>query len=78
MDIVVYLLKVGGAVKISIEYNTDLFNASTIEKMIGHYIEIMEQVIRDMAVSLGDLILAQNTLDIESNIPQEKYMDFKF
>jgi hypothetical protein len=40
-----------------IEYNTDLFDSSTIDDMIGHYKRIVEQIVRDPSLPLMDIEL---------------------
>jgi hypothetical protein len=40
-----------------VEYNTDLFDASTIDRMIGHYRAVLEAVVADPAVRVSELPL---------------------
>ncbi|HZG54634.1 MAG TPA: condensation domain-containing protein, partial [Pyrinomonadaceae bacterium] len=44
-DIVMNLRETGDEVSGSIEYNTDLFDAATIEKMSRHYLKILESAV---------------------------------
>jgi amino acid adenylation domain-containing protein/non-ribosomal peptide synthase protein (TIGR01720 family) len=46
-----------GGLGVSIEYNTDLFDASTIERMLGHLGALLEGVAKTPEKRLGDLPL---------------------
>ncbi len=45
----------GGALHAHLEYTTDLFDASTIERLIGHYTTLLEGVLRDPGQRLSEL-----------------------
>lgn len=42
-------------IRLKIEYCTDLYKASTIELMFGHYLELLRSVVADPSVRIGDL-----------------------
>ncbi|MEW6734730.1 MAG: amino acid adenylation domain-containing protein, partial [Acidobacteriota bacterium] len=41
----------------ALEYNTDLFNASTIERMIGHYENLLQSIVSNPQQSISSLAL---------------------
>src|SRR5205823_4859013 len=49
-----------GGLGVSIEYNTDLFDASTIERMLGHLGTLLEGVARTPEKRLGELPLLRD------------------
>ncbi|HET7232832.1 MAG TPA: amino acid adenylation domain-containing protein, partial [Longimicrobium sp.] len=46
-----------GAITGALEYSTDLFDASTIQRMIGHFARVLEQIANDVDVLLDALEL---------------------
>ncbi|MFD9739332.1 amino acid adenylation domain-containing protein [Umezawaea sp. NPDC059074] len=46
-----------GSLELALEYNTDLFDASTIKRMAGHLAVLLEAIAADPATRLGDLPL---------------------
>jgi amino acid adenylation domain-containing protein len=48
--------KAGGLVG-ALEYNTDLFDAATMTRLLGHYRRLLEDVVRTAETKLGDLQL---------------------
>jgi amino acid adenylation domain-containing protein len=46
-----------GGLNLLVEYNTDLFDASTIERLSGHYRQLLEQISLDAKQPLGALSL---------------------
>ncbi len=59
------------------EYNTDLFNASTIERMIGHYVTLLEGIVNNPSEQIGQLPLLRESekeqLLVEWNRTQADY-----
>jgi amino acid adenylation domain-containing protein len=47
----------GGALRADLEYTTDLFDASTIERFIGHYRTLLEGILRDPQQRISKLPL---------------------
>ncbi len=65
----------------AIEYNTDLFDRQTIERMVGHYRVLLEAVVADPMVKLKDLPLLTQAErhqilvewnDTKADFPQDK------
>jgi amino acid adenylation domain-containing protein len=55
LDLVMLIIETTGSLSASIRFNTDLFDASTIARMAGHFQALLESVIRDPAAAIGDL-----------------------
>ena len=66
----------GDKVSGGFEYNTDLFEAQTIDEMIEHYRTIAEQVVGDPSIALMDLSLPTASADADTPEPATGPMDF--
>ncbi|HVB29717.1 MAG TPA: amino acid adenylation domain-containing protein [Terriglobia bacterium] len=55
LDLVMLIIETPGSLSTSIRFNTDLFDATTIARMAGHFHALLESVIRDPAATIGDL-----------------------
>jgi amino acid adenylation domain-containing protein len=56
LDLSIILREVpGGALRAQLEYATDLFDTSTIERLIGHYTTLLEGILRDPGQRLSEL-----------------------
>ena len=47
--------EVAGSIRCDVEYCTALYNRETIERMVDHYTQILESVIREQSIRLGDI-----------------------
>ncbi|MFN7611321.1 MAG: amino acid adenylation domain-containing protein, partial [bacterium] len=56
-DLTLALEAGGGVLRGAFEYNTDLFDRSTIERMVGHFKVLLEAVVADPQARLRDLPL---------------------
>src|SRR5262249_35681149 len=54
-DLALQFEEAGGALRVLIEYSTDLFDGSTVERLAGHLRVLCERVAVDPGVSLGRL-----------------------
>ncbi|HEX8560038.1 MAG TPA: condensation domain-containing protein, partial [Pyrinomonadaceae bacterium] len=54
-DLMLVLVETGERLVASLEYNTDLFDATTIERMSRHFGALLEGVVADPGARLGDL-----------------------
>ncbi len=54
-DLSLYIEESGGSIRGRFEYNTDLFDASTIERMAGHYQTILESAVEDPEKRLSEI-----------------------
>jgi len=50
-------------IRLRIEYCTDLYKASTIERMFGHYLELLRSAVADPSVRIGELGMLPETED---------------
>jgi amino acid adenylation domain-containing protein len=58
LDLSVYLRELpGGELQATLEYATDLFDDSTIERLIGHYTTVLQGVLRDPGKRLSQIPL---------------------
>src|ERR1035441_3829943 len=48
----------------AVEYNTDLFERSTIRRMIGHYIRVLESVTEDPDVRISQIAIGKRFADL--------------
>jgi len=55
MDLVMLIIEATGSLSTSIRFNTDLFDATTIARMAGHFHALLESVIRDPAGTIDGL-----------------------
>jgi amino acid adenylation domain-containing protein len=55
LDLVMLIIETTGSLSASIRFNADLFDATTIARMAGHFHALLESVIRDPAAAIGDV-----------------------
>ena len=55
LDLVMLIIETTGSLSASIRFNTDLFDASTIARMAGHFCALLESIVRDPGAAIGDL-----------------------
>ncbi len=60
-DLTLTMTETGDSIIGSMEYNTDLFNKSTIERMLGHFKTVLEQVTDDPEIPVGSIRLMKKT-----------------
>ncbi len=63
-------------IRLRMEYSTALFRQETIEKMLEHYKEILEQVMENSDIPLKDIRLTQRLTAIKPGSLQEYREDF--
>jgi len=56
-DITLEVIEVGKDLSIRWNYNTDLFNSDTIERMAGHYLQLLDGIIRNPKMPISQLSL---------------------
>jgi len=54
-DLAVNVADDGGRLDVSAEYNADLFDPPTVNRILGHYQTLLESVAADPSVAVGDL-----------------------
>ena len=55
LDLVMLIIETAGSLSASIRFNTDLFDATTITRMAGHFHALLESVIRNPSAAIGHL-----------------------
>jgi amino acid adenylation domain-containing protein len=59
-DLTLTLTEVGDIVTGTLEYATDLYDRETAERMVGHFVHLLESVVADPNRPIGDLELSSN------------------
>lgn len=59
-DITFTVIDLGDALRASFQYNTDLFDGSTLERMAGHFRILLQSVLEDPSRRISDLPLLSN------------------
>ena len=54
-DLTMSMMETERGLRATIEYNTDLFEAETIERMMGHFENILEAVVADPEQRVSEL-----------------------
>jgi non-ribosomal peptide synthetase component F len=62
----------------AIVYKTALFKLSTLEKILGHYVEILRIVLEDGEIKLKDISLSCDLLDARVKVADDEYNNFGF
>jgi amino acid adenylation domain-containing protein len=57
LDLAVDVLDLASGLEIHFEYNTDLFDAATVERMLRHFCKLLEEVVRRPEAAIGDLTM---------------------
>ena len=55
LDLVMLIIETTGSLSASVRFNTDLFDATTVARMAGHFHALLKSIIRDPAAAIGDL-----------------------
>ncbi len=71
-------MKTNDRITLTLTYATALFKDTTCEKMMGRYIEILYQVIRNPDLKLTDIKISHKLSVAESNFLQDKQGGFGF
>ena len=74
-DMLVWANLVGDDIHFMLEYSTELFKPSSVEEFSKHFIEIVQQVIKNKEIPLKDIKLSHKVLTPESDVPE---IDFGF
>ncbi|MEO7020166.1 MAG: amino acid adenylation domain-containing protein, partial [Ktedonobacteraceae bacterium] len=55
-DLTLFVMEKGNGLDVSVEYNTDLFDADTIERLVGHYQQILNEIVTQPEQRISTLI----------------------
>jgi aspartate racemase len=76
-DLTVFIMETAQGLRASLEYNTDLFNAATITRMLGNFQTLLEGIVANPQQRLSDLPLLtaaeQHQLLVEWNNTTKEY-----
>jgi len=62
----------------SLEYSTELFKESTAQKMIQHFIEILQQITENKKILIKNISISHDLIIADSGLIQEDQNDFEF
>ncbi|MCU0287966.1 MAG: condensation domain-containing protein, partial [Acidobacteria bacterium] len=62
----------------TLTYAASLFKRKTVENMLAHYVEIIEQVAADKNIKIGDIKISHHLTTLNSNIFKEDHDEFNF
>jgi amino acid adenylation domain-containing protein len=71
-DLVLQAVEDQEKINLSLSYSTKLFKRSTVEKMSRHYREVLQQVLENRDVQLGDIRLSHQLSTAEAVIDKEE------
>ncbi len=78
LDLVFYFFEGAPGINMTLEYAAALFKPSSIEKMLEHYIEILDQLGEDHRLILKDITISHRLTAPDAKIFQEARVDFGF
>ena len=62
LDLTLYASEARGQIYLTFRYSTQLFNRSTIERLLNHYNLILEQITNNFEIKLKDIVIAHDFL----------------
>ncbi|HLP58734.1 MAG TPA: amino acid adenylation domain-containing protein [Candidatus Deferrimicrobium sp.] len=69
---------IGGTLSLDLEYAFQLYRESTARKLLGHYVEILEQITGNSDIKLGDITLSYELIAAGYESAAEGTIDFRF
>jgi acyl transferase domain-containing protein/acyl carrier protein len=78
MDLVFYFNEIDNNLLLMLEYSTVLFKQSSIEGILKHYVEILEQVVENREIKLEEIKITHDFLVPRTSILEENQDDFGF
>jgi non-ribosomal peptide synthetase component F len=78
MDLVFYIEEIEEKIELRLEYAASLFKHSNIERLLKHYIEIIEQLVANVDIKLADITISHDFLAPQTNILKENLDGFGF
>ncbi len=65
-DLMFHVTEMNTTIHVVVEYSTDLFKRSTMDKISGRFLEILATVVDDTGTLLGDIATAHDFVDADS------------
>jgi tyrocidine synthetase-3 len=64
------------AIPMSLEFSTKLFKHTTAAKMVDHYLEVLDQVLKNREIKIKDIRISHDLLSATHNFSREEQEDF--
>ncbi|UCH93178.1 MAG: AMP-binding protein [Candidatus Aminicenantes bacterium] len=79
-DLFFICFEINDTIHINVEYSTALFKRSTVEKITGYYLEILEQILENNEIKLKDIAIStsRRLVDVTGNLAAEDSEDMGF
>jgi tyrocidine synthetase-3 len=74
-DMTLWANEIGKEIIFNLEYSTELFKRTTMEKFAHRFVEIIKQVIENRNIKLKDINISHDLARSKSDVPQ---MEFQF
>ncbi|UCH96447.1 MAG: hypothetical protein JSV88_06240, partial [Candidatus Aminicenantes bacterium] len=78
MDLVFFIVEIDNTIVMTLEYATALFSQSSVEGMLKHYVEILEQVVENRDIKLEEIKISHDLIVPRADILKEDQDDFEF
>lgn len=77
-DMVLFAVEFAEGIRLTLRYSTALFKKNRCEKMVEHFIEIVNQVVKDHNIPLQAISFSHEFLKVTSKTLQDRESDFAF
>ncbi|MFC2145778.1 amino acid adenylation domain-containing protein [Acidobacteriota bacterium] len=77
-DLVMHAAETNEGIQLKLEYATALFNQSSAKLILKHYVEILEQIIKDRSIDLKDIKICHDVLIPKTNTYNKEQLEFNF
>jgi tyrocidine synthetase-3 len=77
-DLMLHATVTADSINMVFEYSTTLFKTKTIERISKFYLEILEQVVENNTIKLGEIKASRELVPVESNVLRDSNLDFDF
>jgi hypothetical protein len=77
-DLYLAAIDVGKNFYFAFEYCTKLFKGETMERFIKYFMEILDSILKNQDITLDDIIVSHDRLQVDSYNIENEEGDFKF
>jgi amino acid adenylation domain-containing protein len=77
-DFSLHIFENPNVIGLALQYATALFKSSTAEKIIKHYVEILEKIVDNEQIKLKDIIISHDLLMANTEVYQDNQYEFEF
>jgi amino acid adenylation domain-containing protein len=78
IDLILHALETGDGIHCSFEYSTALFKEATIKRFTTYFQDILQSILQDTDILLGNIHIDHQVKDTELEVSQEDLEDFTF